>query len=531
MGKNSGNKYLIAIVVIVLLCIVNACFSSDDGGIGNLFNDNSLRIISSTENRDLDDMVKSFASKNGIDIEIDYAGTLEIMDKLNSNNKYDAVWISNSMWLYMLENSHVSNSKIISMNPVVFGIRKSRAKELGFVSKDKVLLEDIMRVVNEGKLKFAMTSATQTNTGASAYLSFLSILAGNPEVLTEVHLNDNNVKLKLKNLFNAVTRTSGSEDYLEEIYLKGNTDAIVSYESSIININQRIKNDDDTLYVIYPSDGVALSDSALAYLGEVNTDKEEKFLKIQSYLLSDSAQKILMEKGRRTWYGGVNDKVPSKVFNTKWGIDTNKYLTQVKYPSQDITRKALNMYQTELRKPVTTIFCLDYSGSMYGDGVSELRNAMRYILDSEKASHDFLQFSRDDRIGILFFNDMVSDITYSENGIDTGNLIELINKKEPSGATNIYDSVTKSINDLQSVDINKYNVSVVLMTDGQGNSGNESKMNKAIKANKIDVPVYSITFGSASEYQLKRIADSTGGMVFDGREDLLKAFKMVRGYN
>ena len=300
---------------------------------------------------------------------------------------------------------------------------------------------------------------------------------------------------------------------------------------SLININKDIKKDDDTLYVIYPSDGVALSDSALAYLGDANTEKEEKFLKLQSYLLSEDAQNKLMNKGRRTWYGGVNKKAPSRVFNVNWGIDTGKYLTQVKYPSKDIINKALNMYQTELRKPVNTIFCLDYSGSMYGDGEAELRRAMEYILDVNKASHDFLQFSKEDKIGILFFNDKVSDITYSDDGVNTGKLLDLIKKREPSGATNIYDSVTKSINDLQKVDTNKYNVSVVLMTDGQGNSGSESKMNSAIKNNKIEVPVYSITFGSASEYQLERIAKATGGMVFDGKEDLLKAFKMVRGYN
>ena len=525
----SGNKYLVAAIAIIFICIINACVS-DDSGIGSIFSGNSLRIISSTENKDLDDMIKKYASDSGVDIDIDYAGTLEIMDKLNSNNSYDAVWISNSMWLYMLENAHVSDSKIISMNPVVFGIRKSKAKELGFVDKS-ILLEDIMRVINEGKLKFSMTNATQTNTGASAYLSFLAILAGNPEVLTESHLNDNNVKLKLKNLFNAVNRTSGSEEYLRDLYLNSKTDAIVTYESSIIDINKNIKKDDDTLYVIYPSDGVALSDSAFAFLGEANSEKEEKFLKLQSYLLSEDAQKKLMNKGRRTWYGGINEKAPSKVFNTNWGIDTKKYLTQVKYPSKDIISKALNMYQTELRKPVYTIFCLDYSGSMYGDGEKELKDAMEYILDAEKASHDFLQFTKEDKIGILFFNDRVSDITYSDNGVDTDKLIELINNREPSGATNIYDSVTKSINDLQKVDTNKYNVSVVLMTDGQGNSGSESKMNKAIKNNEIEVPVYSITFGSASEYQLEKIARSTGGMVFDGKADLLKAFKMVRGYN
>ena len=38
-------------------------------------------------------------------------------------------------------------------------------------------------------------------------------------------------------------------------------------------------------------------------------------------------------------------------------------------------------------------------------------------------------------------------------------------------------------------------------------------------------------FGSADESQLKDIANLTNAKVFDGRTDLLNAFKEVRGYN
>jgi len=148
----------------------------------------NIRIISSTDNRDLENILYDYAEENNINISIDYAGTLEIMEKLNSGEKYDAVLASNSMWLYMLDNISTIDSKIISMNPVVFGIKKSKAEELGFVGNE-VKLEDILNAIKNGKLKFAMTSATQTNTGACAYLGFLSVLSGNPEILTEGDCN------------------------------------------------------------------------------------------------------------------------------------------------------------------------------------------------------------------------------------------------------------------------------------------------------------------------------------------------------
>ena len=103
----------------------------------------TIKIISSTDNQDLENIIVNYAEDNNIKVEIDYAGTLEIMERLNSGEKYDAVWASNSMWLYMLDGVSTSNSKIISMNPVVFGIKKSKAEELGFVGKE-IKLEDIL---------------------------------------------------------------------------------------------------------------------------------------------------------------------------------------------------------------------------------------------------------------------------------------------------------------------------------------------------------------------------------------------------
>ena len=43
-----------------------------------------FRIISSTENKDLEDVIRNYARKNFINIDIDYAGTIDIMDRLNN---------------------------------------------------------------------------------------------------------------------------------------------------------------------------------------------------------------------------------------------------------------------------------------------------------------------------------------------------------------------------------------------------------------------------------------------------------------
>jgi Ca-activated chloride channel family protein len=524
-SKFLGISIFVLLIVAFFFVLLVAIFNISDQ-----MSRETIRIISSTDNQDLEDIITDYAEKNKINVEIDYAGTLEIMDKLNSGEEYDAVLASNSMWLYMLDGVSTSDSKIISMNPVVFGIKKSKAEELGFVGND-VKLEDILNAIKDGKLKFAMTSATQTNTGACAYLGFLSVLSGNPEILTEEYLEDETIKENLKALFNGVNRSSGSEEFLEEMYMDGECDAIVTYETSIININQEIENDEDTIYAIYTQDGVSISDSVFAFLGETNTSKEEAFLNLQSYLLSNEGQEELIKTGRRVWYGGIKEDVDKSVFNPDWGIDTTKYITPIKFPSTQVIKKSLALYQSELRKPTHIVFALDYSGSMTGEGITQLREAMKYILTEEEAEKNYLQFSSKDKISFIMFNSDVSETITIDNGLDTEEIIETINTKVPRGGTNIYDTVSQAIEELDDEDTNEYNVSIVLMTDGEGNDGSYNTMVRTIDSAKNKIPVYSIMFGNASSRQLQDIAELTSGKVFDGRTNLLEAFKTVRGYN
>ena len=499
----------------------------------NLKSNNTFKLISSTENKDIENELKKFAKNEGINLEIDYAGTIDIMQKLNIGEEYDAVWASNSIWLYMLDSTKVktSNSKSTSINPVVFGITKQKAEELGFVNKD-IYTKDIVDAIKNGKLKFSMSNPTQTNTGATAYLGLLTTLAGNPEVLRENNLEDENLKNDLTSLFTGLERSSGSEDFLEELFLKGNYEAVVTYEFSIINMNKKlVAQGKDPLYILYPVDGVSISDSPLAYIKQGNGEKEEFFKKLQSYVLSDEGQKILASNGRRTWYGGVKSDVDQTIFNKDWGIDTTKYIVPLKYPNTEIIKKALSMYQTELRKPVHTVFCLDYSGSMSGKGYTQLKEAMDYILDEQKASQDMLQFASKDKITIIPFNGKVIDVWNTDNGVNTKELIEKISTLKPSGSTNIYDTSKTALEELKNDDLNTYNVSVILMTDGMSNVGSYAEFSEYYNRLGKSIPVYSIMFGDAYEYQLDEIAQITNAKIFDGKTDLLQAFKEVRGYN
>ena len=168
---------------------------------------------------------------------------------------------------------------------------------------------------------------------------------------------------------------------------------------------------------------------------------------------------------------------------------------------------------------------------MYGDGNKELVDAMNYILDTEKASNNMLQFSYKDKVSTVLFATNILDIYTTNDGTNTSTMLTKISETSPMGSTNIYGSLKEALKLLQNEDEGKYNLSIILMTDGMGNVDTfNSFKNSYDKVNK-DIPVYGILFGEADNKQLLEISKYTGGKVFDGRTDLLAAFKEVRGYN
>ena len=110
--KNTKVGLVVAEVIFILIIIIAGVIELVDNSgllddkknnITNPFTKNTFNIIASQENKDLEEVIQNYARTKKYDINIEYAGTLDIMDKLNSGEKYDAVWISNSIWLYMLD--------------------------------------------------------------------------------------------------------------------------------------------------------------------------------------------------------------------------------------------------------------------------------------------------------------------------------------------------------------------------------------------------------------------------------------------
>ena len=537
----TGKYAVLAMIIFLAVLGFSACLGGGGGQtagtgqeadtvIGN--GRQSLRILSGSENQELEPILEDFSRESGIRVEMTYQGSLDIMRVLEQDEiAYDAVWPASSLWLNVGDTGYrVKHGESVSISPVVFGIRQSLAEELGFVGRE-VSVRDILDAITAGKLKFCMTSATQSNSGASAYIGFLYALLGNPDMITEEDLENEQLQSDIQALLSGVDRSSGSSDWLKDMFLEGGYDAMVNYECLIIQANEELESrGEETLYVVYPYDGLTLADSPLGYVDNGDDDKETAFLELQEYLLSENVQNEIQRTGRRTGYTGISDE-NRDVFRTDWGVQPDRVLSTMRMPSTDVLFQALNLYQTDFKKPSLSIYCLDYSGSMSGKGNEQLVAAMEQLLIQENAEKNFLQASKDEVNVLIFFDDQVlAEYTAVGSGAELEALYDRVESQDTGSGTDMYVAAEEALKVLSHYDLSQYTPAVILMTDGMSGGSFDAFMEQYQELGE-DVPVFSIMFGDADSEQLEELAAATNARVFDGREDLIDAFRKVKGYN
>jgi uncharacterized protein YegL len=188
--------------------------------------------------------------------------------------------------------------------------------------------------------------------------------------------------------------------------------------------------------------------------------------------------------------------------------------------------------------PKYTVFVLDVSGSMQGEKITQLQDAMFTILDD---------MTEDDYFSILTFNYDVQVWSSNEivpinksldassqnimqatrNNLDVA--IAFTNSLEANGGTNINSGMLRGLElakeNKERVGLlpNNTQAMVVFMTDGEPTSGVTSKTtikSNIVKANQPQIPLYCIAFGRDADFKLmKEIseeADSWAKMIYEG---------------
>ena len=504
-----------------------------------------LSVVSGSENRSLEPLIQDWAKAHGAEVTMTYLGSVDISHEIarGKDSAFDAVWPANSLWIQLGDDARVvKDAQSILRSPVVLGLKLSIAERLGWTGRQDVTVQDIAAAAEAGAFRLAMTSATQSNSGASAYLGFLYALAGNPDVLTLETLKDPALLDAMRKLLAQIGRSSGSSGWLKDALVAHPEayDAMFNYESTVLEANQALTAaDNEPLYIVYPANGLAMSDSPLGFIDHGDAAKATAFHDLQTMLLTPDTQAKIEALGRRTGLLAADGAGDPAVWRKDWGADYAKTFAPIPMPAAEVIRAALNLYQSELRKPSLTIWVLDTSGSMDGEPLQKLKTAMDLLLDKKAAEANLLQPSSRDVTIIIPFSDQVGSpwVVKGAADADLQNALARVNALEAGGGTDLYSALAEALKALQPYADNgtlfDYLPAIVAMTDGASSTDNFGYFQRKLAQSKFgqDIPIHAVAFGSADEEQLQALTSGSIGRLFQSGGDLADALRQAKGYN
>ncbi|MET7650711.1 substrate-binding domain-containing protein [Streptomyces sp. NPDC005486] len=477
----------------------------------------TLRILASSELSDMAPVLEQVRKDTGVKVRPTYMGTLDAVNLLakgGTDGKYDALWLSSDDYLRLRPEAAkrvVSETPIMS-SPVALGVRTTELDALGWKA-GQVTWAQIEQAVQDGRLTYGMTDPARSNSGFATLISVASALSGAQSALTDTDVAK--AAPRLKEFFKGQQLTSGSSGWLASAYTRrGDVDALLNYESVLKGI--------PGLTVIRPTDGVVTADYPLSSLAATDATTRANVKRVTDALRMPPVQRLITTRThRRPVVASVSPAA---------GLDTTRR-RELPFPgSRSVADGLLDAYENKLRRPSRTVYVLDTSGSMEGDRLSRLKDALAGL------TGDFRD--REEVTLMPFGSDVKSVATHVVGPADPQSGIAAIRedseKLEAEGGTAIYTSLEKAYDHLGS-DRDAF-TSIVLMTDGENTEGDDADDFDAFHRDALTpagrrIPVFPILFGDSDRSELEHIAELTGGRLFDARQGSLDgAFEEIRGY-
>lgn len=537
-------KKLLAAVIALLAGISLAACSmlggttnnSDSNGNGNGGGGNSvdykgpkdrLTVVAATELRDLEPLVQQASQELGFDITLEFpGGTLQNSHELKNgvfDGNVDATWFATNRYVNLIgAQGKLRDETKIATSPVAFGVREQKARELGW-DTNQPTWADFAASAREGKFTFGMTDPSSSNSGFSALVSVATAMADTGSALTQTDIN--NVGPRLNELFQAQSMIAGSSGWLRDSFLENpdRADAIVNYESTL----HQMRQEGAPIKVIVPADGVVSADYPLSTMTEPrNPNAAEQVAALSEWLLKHQDQ--IADSFRRP-VGDVQN-LPAEL--------SGQTIIELPFPSSYTTVEALlDRYNNDYRQRGSTTFILDTSGSMEGDRIASLKRIMTSLIDGSAATTTGDVALRDnEKVTFQAFSTVPAEpLTGEFNRNDPAveqRFRAYIDNLRAEGQTAIYDTLWQA---LKNSDPNDGISSIVLFSDGEVTQGLDyhrfEAAYKGLSPEQRSIPVFIILYGEANAAEMEKLAELTGGKVFDAvNGDLADAFKEIRGY-
>lgn len=499
--------------------------------------DATLRVVASSELSDVQPLLADLTEATGVRVDLDLMGTLEATRAvLDAPDRYDAAWLASDAYLRLSWADRPGDrpppiSEPVMRTPVVVGLRPDAADALRATAPDPGHLSwaDVADQAAAGTLTFGMTDPGRSFSGLAAMVGVATAAAGTGTALTAGDVACD----RLSGFLAGRTLTAPDARELADAYRAdpAAADALIGYESVLLTLNENL---DEPLEIVQPRDGIVMADYPLLLLDPA---RREQYDAVVDHLTSPAVQRDLMTTTLRR---PVDPDVPriealrGEVGNALFFPGDPRVVEQLMASSRDAT-------------PGTTVLALDFSRSMRGARIAELRATIAGLAGADRsATGRFVRFYRGETVVILRFGRDV--LARGEFVVDDAASLAAI---ESFAAADAFDDGTAIWSALAeayevaagAVETGDGPVSIVLMTDGRNNAGLRADEfldhHRGLPAAVRDVPVHAIRYGDADPAELARVADLTNGRVLDaGSADqgtaqdgnaLRRAFQETRG--
>lgn len=503
----------------------------------------TLRVLAGSELTDLQPILDQARAATGVTVQLTVTGTLDGVQAVadgTAGQKYDAIWFSSDRYLRLHPETggRIGTETKIATSPVVFGLRASVAKRLGW-DTHRPTWSEIAEAAGEHRFTYAMTNPAASNSGFSALVGLAAALAGTGKALTPDQIAP--LTPRLRAFFAGQSLTAGSSGWLADSYQRAaaenrSIDGMVNYESVLLSLNAGGKLP-EPLAIVYPSDGVVTADYPLTLLAGAGDQARTNYAAVTDYLRRPSVQRTIEA---RTFRRPATAGIPlAASFGPAAGG-----LFELPFPARLDTANALiSAFGDNLRRPARTIYLLDVSGSMKGPRLAALQSALLGLTGADKSlAGQFARFNGREQVILLPFSTTPGapvqfDLPEQDLQPTFDRIRSTTQALAAGGDTAIYDTLNRAYDlagQLIAADPDRL-TSIVLLTDGERTVGADlagfTRHHQALPAPVHAVPTFTILFGEGNIDEMTQVATLTGGKSFDAREaSLATAFTDIRGY-
>jgi Ca-activated chloride channel family protein len=531
-------RRLAALTVLALVAALGGCTGGGDAP-PPADPPGTLRVLAGSELKDVEPLTAKIRDATGVNLRFDYAGTLEGAERLATgpaaeDRPADLAWFSSARYLNLLTagggRGRPLASARIMLSPVVLGVKRSVAARFGWAGGAGVTWKDIAAKARSGELRYGMTNPAASNSGFSALVGVAAAFADTGDALRAGDIDER----RLTDFFKGQTLTAGSSGWLAEAFVTGQQrlDGLINYESVLLGLNAsgRLR---EPLELIYPRDGIVTADYPLLLLDQA---KRPEYDRLVGYLRRPEVQRQLMTSTARRPV--VPEVAPDGRF-------PSRVLVELPFPaSREVVDGLLFAYLHRFRRPAHTIYVLDVSGSMEGERIAALKQALVNLTGADTSiSGRFASFRARERVTMITFAERVideRDFAVEGAGPAAPGLAAIrdyVAGLQLHGGTAIFSAMRRAYaRAAVDADADKGSfTSIVLMTDGENNRGIPVEEFlaglEATDEPARTVKTFAIQFGEANPAELDRIVRATAGARFDAtRSSLAAAFKEIRGY-